>query len=194
MGETFDSGTVSGLIHRVNAGDRAAFDDLFTALYQELRQLAQGFMKDERSGHTLHATALVHEAYGRMANAKALSIEDRRHFFKLAAKVIRQVLLDHARGRGREKRGGNADRLTLDSGQLAGPIGGVDVEALHGAIEQLAKLSPRQAQVVEWKFFAGMASGDVAALLGTSLRTVEGDWAMARIWLQERLAQGQRSE
>jgi RNA polymerase sigma factor (TIGR02999 family) len=194
MGETFDAETVSGMIHRVNAGDRSAFDDLFTALYQELRRLAQGFMKDERAGHTLHATALVHEAYGRMANAQNLSIEDRRHFFKLAAKVIRQVLLDHARGRGREKRGGSVEHVTLDSGQLAGPPGSVDVEALHVAIEQLAKLSPRQAQVVEWKFFAGMTSEDVAALLGTSLRTIEGDWAMARVWLRERLAHGRPSE
>ncbi|GMV26884.1 MAG: hypothetical protein AMXMBFR58_29150 [Phycisphaerae bacterium] len=187
MDTGFNAGTFSTLIGQASAGDRTAFDRLFAVFYDELRNLAQGFMRDERTGHTLQTTAVVHEMYGRLADARSLSIDDRRHFFKLAAKVIRQVLLDHAKTRNRDKRGGGADRVTLDTAILASPTGELDIESLHGALEELASLSPRQAQIVEWKFFADMTAEDIASLLGVTSRTVESDWAMAKIWLQRRL-------
>lgn len=187
---TLNAGTLSTLIGKVSAGDRPAFDQLFSVLYDELRRVAQSLMREERASHTLQATAIVHEAYGRMVNARSLTIENRRHFFNLAAKVVRQVLLDHAKARNREKRGGGAERVTLDTAVIAAAPLVSDIESLHDSIEELATLSPRQAQIVEWKFFAGMPAEDIAALLGVSLRTVEGDWAMAKIWLKRRLQVG----
>lgn len=190
MDTTLNAGTLSTLIGKVSAGDRPAFDQLFSVLYDELRRVAQSLMREERASHTLQATAIVHEAYGRMVNARSLTIENRRHFFNLAAKVVRQVLLDHAKARNREKRGGGAERVTLDTAVIAAAPLVSDIESLHDSIEELATLSPRQAQIVEWKFFAGMPAEDIAALLGVSLRTVEGDWAMAKIWLKRRLQVG----
>lgn len=187
LNDALDGSTLVDLIGRINAGDRPAFDQLFAAMYAELRRVAQAMMLDEQAGHSLQATAVVHEMYGRMAHSARLSIEGRRHFFNLAAKVIRQVLLDHAKGRNRQKRAGHAEQVTLDTTMIAAASTDIDIESLHDVLQELATLSPRQAQVVEWKFFAGMPAEDIAALLGVSLRTVEGDWAMARIWLQRRL-------
>ncbi|MCC6428629.1 MAG: sigma-70 family RNA polymerase sigma factor [Phycisphaerales bacterium] len=187
MSTGLDADTLTTLIGQVSSGDRTALDRLFSLLYDELRGIAEGLMRKESAGHTLQATAIVHEAYGRLSGSRSLSITDRPHFFKLSAKVIRQVLLDHAKAKNRKKRGGDADQVRLDTAIISPEVNDIDIEALHQSLEDLAALSPRQAQIVEWKFFAGMTTEDMAGLLGVSPRTVEGEWTVAKIWLGKRL-------
>ncbi|RMH13214.1 MAG: sigma-70 family RNA polymerase sigma factor [Planctomycetota bacterium] len=182
------AGEVTHLLERARSGDAKASDELFVLVQTELRRIAEAQMRHERSDHTLQATALVNEAYIRLAGREQLRFEDRAHFTRVVSQVMRRLLVDHARARGRLKRGGKAkhDRSTpLD--QLVDRAG-VDLVALNEALDILARLSPRQAELVELRFFGGFTAQEAADILGVSKRTADDDWKMARAWLASKLS------
>jgi RNA polymerase sigma factor (TIGR02999 family) len=165
-------------------------DSLLPLLYEELRAVAAGFLRQERRDHTLQPTALVHEAFLRMKGRGPAELEDPARFRAAAAVAMRRILVDHARARRAGKRGGDLRRVSLDEGWGISRGGEVEVLALHEALEELAALDERQARVVELRFFGGLGEQEIAAELGVSLRTVEGDWRMARAWLRGKLDHG----
>ncbi len=169
-------------------GEEMDADRLLATLYDELRLIARHHLRDERPGHTLQPTALVHEAYLRLGSASAF--ESRSHFLRTASQVMRRVLVDHARARNAAKRAGGV-RVTLDEG-LVGTGPAVDMLALDDALTRLAEAEPRWARVVELRFFAGLEVVEAAALLGVSEITVKRDWRFARAWLAREL--GPRSD
>jgi RNA polymerase sigma factor (TIGR02999 family) len=173
-----------------SAAREEAAAELLPAVYDELRRLAQTYMTRERGEHSLQATGLVHEAYLRLVRQDRVSWRGRRHFFAVAAQVMRRLLVDHARRRRSHKRGGDWQRVTLEGlGPLLGhQLAEEELLALDRALERLAALDPRQAEVVELRFFAGLEVAEVAATLGVSKRTVEGEWTHARAWLRRELA------
>jgi len=160
---------------------------LVELLYDELRGLASSLMRRERADHTLQPTAVVHEAFVRLVGQSAVDWQDRAHFFGIAARTMRQVLIDHARKHGAERRGGGRQRVTLDdSAPIAGPEG-CDVVELHETLERFAALDERAARVAELKVFGGLTNDEIAQVLDVSPRTVVGDWTMARMWLGREL-------
>ena len=166
--------------------------EILPLVYGELRRLANHYLQAERAGHTLQATALVHEAYMRLVDQTRVEWQGRTHFFAVAAKAMRRILVDHARSRLREKRGGDMQRVTLGEDVPPRADGFLDVEdviALDEALTRLAELDPRQAAIVEQRVFAGSTVKEAAANLGVSLRTAEADWAHAKAWLARELAQ-----
>src|SRR5262245_29869225 len=178
------------LLEAAAAGNKAALDDLAPAVYAELRRMAADQISAERAGHTLQPTALVHEAYLRLVDQRTVGWKSRSQFFCLAAQAMRRILVDHARTRGRLKRGGDRERTPLD-----GVVGVLeeraeDLVALDEALGRLAAIDPQKARVVELRFFAGLTSQQTADLLSVSLRTVERDWTMARAWLRGQIAPG----
>lgn len=179
---------MQALLAQAAGGDKEALSAVFPMIYDELRRIAAARMQHERPGHTLTPTAVVHELYARIVKTPAVIAEDRVHFMAIAAKLIRQVLVDHARGKDRLKRGGDAAKVPLDTSLLIPERPGCEVVEIDEALARLAKLSPRQASVVELRFFGGLTSEETAAHLGVSLRTVEADWSMARTWLRCELA------
>jgi RNA polymerase sigma factor (TIGR02999 family) len=174
-------------IQDARSGDTAAVDALFPIVYDELRRLARAALARERAGHTLQPTALVHEAYLRLVSQHAADLSGRAYFFGLAASMMRRILVNHARDRAAEKRGGGAMAVTLSQAEEIGD-GALDVVELHEALEALAKLDERQARVVELKFFAGLEIDEIAEMLGVSPATVRRDWTMAKLWLGRELA------
>ena len=176
---------VTLLLRRVNSGERRAWDELIQIVYAELRRMARSHMRREASGHTLQPTALVNEACLRLMDGN--DWENRRHFFGAAAEAMRRVLVDHARRRGAEKRGAGLHRVTLTNLDLETPDADVDVLALEDALAKLEKESPRLAQLVMLRFFAGLSNEEAAEALGMSLATIKRDWSFARAWLLERL-------
>ena len=169
--------------------DPGARDRLVPIVYEELRRLAHHYMRGEREGHTLQTTALVNEAYLRLVGIDGLRWRDRAHFFAMAATLMRRVLVDHARQRGREKRGGGVSVVSLDENAVA-PRPEVDVVALDEALERLAAADPQQSRVVELRFFAGLSVEETAVALGISPATVKRDWATAKLWLYNELMAG----
>ena len=169
---------------RWRGGDREALETLIPLVYQELRRLAHSYLQRERSDHTLQSTALVHEAYLRLAGENTPQWQNRAHFFGIAAHVMRQILVEYARAHSAEKRGGpNACKLTLeDALQLPQTIN-VDVIALDGALQRLTELDEQQGRIVELRFFAGLTIEDTSEVLGISPATVKRDWTSARAWL-----------
>jgi RNA polymerase sigma factor (TIGR02999 family) len=170
-------------------GDPAARDRLLPIVYEELRRLAHRHMRGERKGHTLQTTALVNEVYVRLAGVDALRGRDRAHFFAMAATLMRRVLVDYARRRGREKRGAGVSVISLDENAIV-PQKGVDVVALDAALERLAAVDPQQSRVVELRFFAGLSVEETADALDVSPATVKRDWATAKLWLYRELTDG----
>ena len=166
--------------------DPAAREQLVPIVYEELRRLAHHYMRGERDGHTLQTTALVNEAYLRLAGIDALQWRDRAHFFAMAATLMRRVLVDYARQRGRDKRGAGVSVTSLDENAVA-PQPAVDVVALDEALERLAAVDPQQSRVVELRFFAGLSVEETAEALGISPATVKRDWATAKLWLYNEL-------
>ena len=160
---------------------------LVPLVYDELRAIARNYFRHERPGHTLQPTAVVHEAYMRLVDASRVDWQGRTHFIAVCAKVMRRVLIDHARARKRVRRGGGQQPVTLEN--AVAPLGLEDVDAidLNEALERLAVLDPRQARIVELRFFGGLSVEDVARTLGISKRTVEGDWTHAKAWLHAQL-------
>jgi RNA polymerase sigma factor (TIGR02999 family) len=169
--------------------DPAARDRLVPLVYEELRRLAHHYMRHEREGHTLQTTALVNELYLRLAGIDALGWRDRAHFFAMAATLMRRVLVDYARQRGRDKRGGGLSVISLDDNVIA-PQRAVDVIALDEALERLAAVDPQQGRVVELRFFAGLSVKETAEALNISPATVKRDWATAKLWLFNELTTG----
>jgi RNA polymerase sigma factor (TIGR02999 family) len=165
---------------------------LIPAVYNELRRLAHAYLRRERPGHTLQATALVHEAYLRLLSQQPDAWSDRTRFIGIAAHVMRQILVEYARARGREKRGGpHQQRVPLDeSVATIDPLHAAQWELLDDALTRLAALSPRQTQVVELRYFGGLTIEETAAVLKLSEKTVKRDWAAARAWLRRELASG----
>lgn len=174
------------------AGEAGRAAELLPAVYEELRHLARGYLKRERSDHTLEPTALVHEAYLRLVDQDRLSWRGKTHFLAVGAQMMRRLLVDHARRRGRVKRGGDWRQVTLDHAVtplLGRSLGPEELLALEEALTKLAALDPRQARIVELRFFAGLEVAEVAEVLGVSKRTVEGHWTHARAWLRRELSE-----
>ena len=162
-------------------------DNLLRTMYDELRGLAAAMLADQRPGHTLQPTALVNEAYLRLLGQSRLNVESRAHFCRLAAKVMRQVLVDHARAKGSQKRGGDHARVTLDGQDVAAADSGVDILALDDALSALAALDERKGRLVELRVFAGMSLDEAADALGIARSTAALDWRFAKAWLGEQL-------
>lgn len=171
------------LLNAARARDREAIDELFGLTYEELKRAAHHRLRRQRTGETLNTTALVHEAYLRLIGAADVRWEDRGHFFALASRAMRFVLIDHVRSRGAKKRGGPAVALSLDDVEVPAEVGEADLLGLNDALEQLIQLNPRLAQVVEYRFFGGLTYEEIGDLTGASESTVKRDWARARTWL-----------
>jgi len=178
---------VTQLLVRWRDGDRQAFDLLVPLVYQELRQIAARHLSNERAGHTLQSTALVNEAYFRMVQQDLPEWQNRAHFFAVAAQVMRQILVDHARARRALKRGGDAARVSLELAEGQAVPMDSDLVALDEALTALSQLDPQQGRVVELKFFGGLSNEDTSAVLGVSTSTVKRDWTVARAWLYREL-------
>ena len=180
--------SITQLLVRVRAGDNIAEALVVNRVYPELRRIAGRFMRNERTPHTLQPTALVNEAYLRLAGEADIAWQNKAHFLALAALSMRQILVDHARSRAAKKRGGNQNQITLSEPLLGNSPPIFDVLFIHEAIEQLTALDARQAHIVELHFFGGLSFEEIASVLGISARTVKRDWSMARAWLKTRLA------
>jgi len=182
-------GDVTVLLHRLRDGEPDAGSELFGMLYGELRALAGAIFRSQRASHTLEATALVHEAYLKMVRPDSNAAwQDRAHFFSVAAKAMRQILVNHARDKAALKRGGGAGRRVTLADQVSPVLGHeLDVLAVHEALEELAALDERQARIAELRFFSGLGNKEIAEVLGIALRTVELDWKMAKDFLGQRL-------
>lgn len=194
MGATDGRHDVTELLVRWNQGDVVARDALIPIVYDELRRVAKKKLAGQRSDHTLQATALVHEAYLRLVNRKAAQWRDRTHFFALAAQMMRQILVDHARMHNASKRGGGAVTLLLDE-EGAGAAGAekkinLDLIDLDTAIKGLAALDPRQAQLVELRFFGGLSIEEAATVINISPATAKREWTTARVWLHHAMESG----
>ena len=179
---------IGALIHRVNQGESGARDALFAAAYGELRKLARSRLRDGGRNTCLDTTALVHESYLRLANRAGLRAEDRRAFFAYASQVMRSVIIDDVRERQAQRRGGDLERLTLDTQIIDGvPDGGEDILRVHEALTSLAEVEPRLAQVAEMRYFGGYSEQEIADTLSVTERTVRRDWEKARLLLSEML-------
>lgn len=176
------------VLRQAAEGDRAALDQLFPLVYQELRLRAAGYLRDERSSHTLQPTALAHEAYLRLAGRRDYPWQSRAHFMAVAARAMRAILVDHARRRNAQKRGGGQTPIRSDT--LVELEGGsaVAFDDLDHALNDLARLSERQARVVELRYFGGLSIEETGEVLGVSPMTVKRDWATARAWLYRELS------
>jgi RNA polymerase sigma factor (TIGR02999 family) len=180
---------VTALLAKWRRGDKSALDALVPLVYEELRRVAHARLRGERPGHQLQTTALVHEAYLRLIDVDRMVVDSRTHFFALAARLMRQVLVDSARRERADKRGGGATMLTLDQVRSAGVSPNVvDVLALDAALDDLAALDERLCRVVELKYFAGLTIDEAAAALNVAAATVERDWAVAKAWLYARFS------
>jgi RNA polymerase sigma factor (TIGR02999 family) len=181
---------VSELLERYRAGDRDALGKLVPLVYAELHRLAARYMRRERPGQTLQATALVHEAYVRLVTEKHLAATSRAHFMAIAANLMRQILVDRARARRRLKRGAAPLRVTYDESTIPAPEPPVDLIALDDALTRLEALNARQARTVELRFFAGLSVEETAEALNVSQATVKREWTVARAWLHRELDRG----
>jgi RNA polymerase sigma factor (TIGR02999 family) len=178
---------ITNLLKALNAGKEGAEEQLLMKLYDELHALARYYMHDERTGHTLQTTALVHEAYIRMGGRKEEAFENKVHYMRVAAQAMRRVLIDYARRRQTQKEGGRWHREVLDKAEELSIDTSVNLPALDSALEKLAKMDKKLAQIVELRFFGGLTIEETAKVLGVSPRTVKYDWRMARAWLKEEL-------
>ena len=181
-------GAVTQLLLACGAGERDAYERLFPLVYEHLRMVAHAQLRREREGHTLSTTALVHEAYLKLVDPAKLGLKDRAHFFGVAARAMRQVLVDHARRVGAPRRGGDLVRVDLDAAQIAVEERADTLLALDEALSRLAGFAPRLAQVVELRFFGGLTEEEAAEALGVTSRTLRRDWVKARGWLHRELA------
>ena len=177
---------VTGLLQRVRHGDAHAASNLMPLIYKELHAIAEKHMRREQHGHTLQATVLVHEAFLQLAGTNKIDWQNRAHFFALASRTMRRVLIDHARVAHAEKRPKGHQQVELDP-DLQATEAPLDLLALNEAMERLASWDPRQVQIVEMRFFAGLSFEEIAEVLKISERTAKRDWAMARAWLRAEL-------
>jgi RNA polymerase sigma factor (TIGR02999 family) len=183
-----DSRSVTQMLREWSAGNAEILDSLMPLVYEELRLQAARFLRKERPNHTLQTTALIHEAYLKLIDQKAVEWQNRAHFFAIASTAMRRILVDHARERHREKRGGAAENLPLDEAlPVSANERSVDLIALDDALNRLAKLDKRQAKVVELRYFSGLSIDETAEILGVSNATVRLDWNLAKAWLRQEI-------
>lgn len=181
------SANVTKLLVAWGHGDNQAFEALLPEVQQELHRIAERYMAGERPGHDLQATALINEAYLRLVDWKDIKWADRAHFFAMAANMMRRVLVDHARRRDREKRGGDAIHVSLIEAANVPSPERADILALNDALDRLEQLDPRKSRIVEMRFFGGLSLEEAAEEVGVSVATVRRDWALARAWLSSEL-------
>lgn len=181
---------VTELLTRWNNGDLSARDSLVPLVYDELRRIARRCLAGQRNDHTLQPTALVHEAYLRLIHRDSVDWQNRIHFFALAAQMMRQILVDHARKQAAAKRGGNAVTLVLDEASAVSKATNLDLLALDDAMKRLASLDPRQCQIVELRFFGGLSIEETAQVVKISPATTKREWATARLWLHHVMSSG----
>ena len=184
---TETSNTISGLLRAWGDGDLQARDDLLPLVYLELRRCARSYLRRERPDHTLQPTALVHEAYMKLSGQDRVHWKNRAHFFGVAAQMMRRILVDHAREHQSAKRPGSARRVAFDDRIAASEAPDCEVLQLEEALQELILLDPRQGQIVEFRYFAGMSEREVAEVLSISRSTVTREWQMARAWLYRRI-------
>jgi RNA polymerase sigma-70 factor (ECF subfamily) len=187
MPEQTGAGNVTQLLDQLSQGRPQAFEALLPVVYGELRRQAARYLRRERGNHTLQPTALVNEAYLRLVDQRHVRWQNRAHFFGIAAQAMRRVLVDHARGRVRLKRGGPAAQVTLDEGMLVAAERSIDLLALDKALQRLTTLDARQGQIVELRFFGGLSVEEAAEVIGISPATVKREWSMAKAWLYTEL-------
>jgi RNA polymerase sigma factor (TIGR02999 family) len=183
----YETPDVSAILHELAEGSPGALDRLMPIVYDGLRRIAHGQLRGERTGHTLNTTALVHETYLRLVKIDQVEWQDRAHFFAVAARLMRRVLIDYARGKKRDKRGGNVVQVQLSEALDAMVPDPDDLLLLEQALADLEALNARQCRVVECRCFAGMSVEETAAALDTSPATVKRDWALGRAWLNREL-------
>jgi RNA polymerase sigma factor (TIGR02999 family) len=181
---------VTELLLDWGSGDRSAFDKLMSLVYDELRRLAHQYMKRERGGHTLQTTALVNEAYLRLIDQTQVRWQNRAHFFGISARLMRHILVEHARSHARLKRGGGALRVSLDEAAVVSEGRAAEILALDEALASLEAVDPRRCQVVELRYFSGLNNEETAEALGISPNTVVRDWNMAKAWLRREISKG----
>jgi RNA polymerase sigma factor (TIGR02999 family) len=179
---------VTGLLERWSGGDREAEQELFALVYEPLRRIARRQLARVRPGQTLQTTAVVHEAYVRLARGERGGWQDRAHFFAVSARAMRHILIDHARSQGSAKRAGGAPPLALDEASVPSRARPADVLALDDALRRLEEQDPRRSRVVELRYFGGLTNEEIAEVLKVSPATVERDWRYARAWLHRQLA------
>jgi RNA polymerase sigma-70 factor (ECF subfamily) len=179
---------ITQLLAEWSEGNQAALDQLYPLVYNELRRLAHGYLRRERKGHTLQTTALINEAYLRLVDQKHVHWANRSHFFGISAQIMRRILIDHARRYDYAKRGGGAQRISLDEAAVVAKQRGRTLLLLDEALKSLAKIDPRRSQVVELRYFGGLNNEEIAGVLKISENTVMRDWNMARAWLYQELS------
>lgn len=183
-----DPAAITLLLGRWREGDSEAFEKVAQFVYDELRRRASAYMRNERPGHMLQTTGLVHEAFIKLIDKREIEWDDRNHFLAVASQAMRRILVDHARNRKRDKRGGDIETLALDEVTEVSPNrSSVDLVALDEALINLAKFDERQAKIVELKYFGGMTLDETAEVLGVSRVTVKRDWNIAKAWLKQQL-------
>jgi RNA polymerase sigma factor (TIGR02999 family) len=185
---------VTRMLVQLSSGDKNAVNQLMPLVYDELRRIAASHLRRERPGHTLQSTALVHEAYMRLIDQRSVEWRNRAHFFAIASRMIRRILVDHARGHQAAKRGAGAPRLSLD--EAIGVPGGRDLDlvALDDSLEALSKIDPDQSRLVELRYFAGLTIEETAEVMQISPATVSREWNAARAWLFRELSRGSTSD
>lgn len=186
-----DRQLVTQLLKEWGGGNKAALDELMPVVYQQLRKLASICLRSERPDHTLRATALVHEAYLRLVDAD-VAWQDRVHFFAVSARLLRRILVDHAKANHRQKRGGGAETISFDEAIMIGPQMPGGIVALDEALQRLAKLDPRKSEIIELLCFGGLTYDEAAAALKISAATVHRELKMAKAWLHRELTQDSR--
>ncbi len=184
----FNSHQITQLLDELSHGNKAAFDGLMPLVYEELRRMAKRFMNNQPSDHTLQTTELIHEAYIKLADKKETDWQNRSHFFGVAAQAMRHILVDYARAKMSQKRGGAGQQITLNETALVSKDNSGEILALHEALERLGNMDERKARVVEMKFFGGLTIEEIAEVLQISPETVKRDWKFARTWLLRELA------
>lgn len=181
------------MVNALAAGDPHAAEELMPLVYDEFRRLADDYLRQETRAITLQPTALVHEAYLKLIDQTRVNWQGRTHFFAVGAQAMRRILVDHARARHRAKRGGGWQRVNLDEQLLLSPDRDEDLLAVDEAIDKLAEVDPRQARIVELRFFGGLSVEEVAEVLGVSKRTVENEWKIIRAWLRRELTEEEKT-
>jgi RNA polymerase sigma factor (TIGR02999 family) len=182
-----ESAEVTVLLKAWSGGDQAALDRLMPVVYGELHRIAHRYMRNERAGNTLQTTALVNEAFLRLVDVKNVDWQQRAQFFAISAQMMRRILVDAARIRGARKRGGGVENINVDEVAVVSPEPEPSIVALDLALEEFAKVAPRQAKVVELRYFGGLSEEEIGAVMNVSSRTVERDWKFARSWLMRDL-------
>lgn len=182
-----ETGNLTGLLQRMQAGDKQAEEKAVGLVYEELHRIASRELRRERADHLLQTTALINEAYARLAGSKKTQIQNRGHFFAIASQQMRRILVDYARARDTQRRGGGAVNLDINDLQVGSAPKDIDLLLLDESLEKLNKIDPRAARVVELRFFGGYGDLEVVEALGVSLATVRRDWEFARAWLASRM-------